>query len=95
MLICKALSDVNRLHIVEYLTGGELCACEILERLRITQPTLSHHMKALCDAGLIQSRREGKWMYYSLNCEVLGAYRRFIGTLKCDASAGRTGRCGS
>ena len=63
------------------------------ETLHITQPTLSHHMKALCDAGLIQGRREGKWRYYSLNCAVLGEYRSFIGDLKCDASAVRPGRC--
>ena len=91
VLVCKALGDVKRLHIVEYLTQGELCACEILERLQITQPTLSHHMKALCDAGLIRSRREGKWMHYSLNCGVLSEYRQFIGRLKCAVSAPGTG----
>ncbi len=51
------------------LSCGELCACEILEKFSITQPTLSHHMKILCDCGLVNGRKEGKWMHYSLNGE--------------------------
>ena len=47
VLIGKAFSDLNRLHILQDLMQGELCACKLLERLQITQPTLSHHMKAL------------------------------------------------
>jgi len=64
---CKVLSDPNRLMIVDMLSCGELCACVILEKFNITQPTLSHHMKSLCDSGLIVGRKEGKWMHYSLN----------------------------
>jgi len=56
----KALSDPNRLMIVDMLSCGELCACRILERFRITQPTLSHHMKTLCDCGLVLWRKEGR-----------------------------------
>ena len=63
----KALADTNRLIIVDMLTCGELCACKILEKFNITQPTLSHHMKILCDCGLVSGRKEGKWMYYSIN----------------------------
>jgi len=63
----KALSDPNRLVIIDCLKDGELCACKILEQLRITQPTLSHHMRILCVAELVNCRREGKWMHYSLN----------------------------
>ena len=65
----KLLSDSNRLIILNMLSCGELCACKILEELNITQPTLSHHMKVLCDCGLVVARRDGKWMHYSLNCE--------------------------
>ena len=68
-LICKALSDPNRLRIVRLLTGGEMCGCELLEQLQITQPTLSHHMKTLEDCGLVSSRKKAKWSYYSLNGE--------------------------
>ena len=62
----KALSDPTRLEIVDMLSYGELCACKVLERFQITQPTLSHHMKILCDCGLVNGRKEGKWTYYSL-----------------------------
>ena len=63
----KALSDPNRLMIVDMLSCGELCACRILEKFKITQPTLSHHMKTLCDCGLVKGRKEGKWTHYSLD----------------------------
>jgi len=82
--ICKALSDVNRLHIVQNLTRGEKCACELLKNLQITQPTLSHHMKILSEADLVKTHKAGKWMHYELNCEVLTAYREFIATLHCE-----------
>ena len=60
-LICKALGDTNRLQIVQRLVDGEKCACKLLEQFEITQPTLSHHMKILCECGLVDMRKEGKW----------------------------------
>ncbi|HCC00623.1 MAG TPA: transcriptional regulator [Ruminococcaceae bacterium] len=63
----KALSDANRLMILDMLSCGELCACEILEKLEITQPTLSHHMKILCACGLVLCKKEGKNNFYRLN----------------------------
>ncbi len=66
-VVCKAMGDENRVQIVKMLTGGELCACRILEAFNITQPTLSHHMKILTDCELVSSRKEGKWTYYSIN----------------------------
>ena len=51
--ILKALGESTRLHIFEMLRNGTLCGCKILEQLNITQPTLSHHMKVLCDLSLI------------------------------------------
>ncbi len=82
-LLCKALSDANRLRIVRMLSGGEMCACKLLERFEITQPTLSHHMKTLCDCGLVDVRKDGKWCHYSLNCATLGAFQAFVGGLSC------------
>jgi len=67
--IFKALCDPNRLMIIEMLQSGEKCACKILEDLNIAQSTLSHHMKILCESGFVDSRRDGKWMHYSLNKE--------------------------
>ena len=74
----KALSDPNRLMIVDMLSCGELCACVILEKFQITQPTLSHHMKNLCDCKLVNGRKEGKWTYYSLNDETVQSFRAFL-----------------
>ena len=82
-LLCKALGDSNRLQIVQMLSDGEKCACKLLEQFEITQPTLSHHMKTLCECGLVDVRKEGKWSHYSLNCETLTAFQQFIGGLSC------------
>ena len=74
LAIFKALADENRLAIVSAIDeGGEVCACELLERLNITQATLSHHMKVLCQAGLIRCRREGRWCHYSIDAEAAHA----------------------
>lgn len=69
--ILKAISDAKRLRIVDMLSCGELCACKILESFDITQPTLSHDMKVLVEAGIVNDRRDGKNIYYSLNMEKL------------------------
>ena len=77
----KALGDENRLKIMDMLSCGEICACEILLELDITQSTLSHHMKILCDCSLVIPRREGKWTYYSLNKAVIKAMKAFLNTI--------------
>ena len=66
-LVFKALSDENRLRIMKLLRTGEKCACKLLEELNVTQPTLSHHMKILCDSGVVVGRKEGKWTHYSIS----------------------------
>lgn len=66
-LMFKALCDANRLTILEALQDGDKCACILLEDLNISQSTLSHHMKILCDAGFVHSHKKGKWMHYTLN----------------------------
>jgi len=68
-LVFKALSDENRIRILKLLRDGEKCACKLLEELNISQSTLSHHMKILCDAGIVIGRREGKWTHYSICCD--------------------------
>jgi len=63
----RALADENRLLAVALLKRRkELCACEIQAATGLTHATVSHHMAALVDAGLVKSRRQGKWMYYRL-----------------------------
>ena len=65
--VFRAFSDENRVRVLELLCDGELCACVLLEDMKISQPTLSHHMKILCNSGIVKSRRVGKWNYYSIN----------------------------
>lgn len=76
-VIFKALSDETRLKIVEMLSCGELCACDILEPFNITQPTLSYHMKTLTESGLVKSRKDGSWIRYSINADKLSLVREF------------------
>ena len=80
-VVCKALSDPNRLQIVQMLSNGERCGCKLLEAFDITQPTLSHHMKILCECGLVNARKEGKWQHYSLNMEVWKQFVYFIDSM--------------
>lgn len=63
MKVFKAFCDENRLKILEQLRTGEKCACKLLDDLYITQSTLSHHMKLLCDADIVQGRKDGKWVH--------------------------------
>ena len=67
--IFKAFCDENRIKILQMLSTGEKCACVLLDDIRVTQPTLSHHMKILCDSGIVVGRKEGKWMHYSISKE--------------------------
>lgn len=67
--IFRAFCDENRVRIVRLLRTGEKCACKLLEEIRVTQPTLSHHMKILCDSGIVVGRKEGKWTHYSISPE--------------------------
>ena len=66
-LLFKALADETRLKIIDMLSCGELCACDILKYFNITQPTLSYHMKILTQCGIVNANRQGAWMYYTLN----------------------------
>ena len=86
-LLFKALSDPNRLMAVDMLSCGELCACVLLEKFQITQPTLSHHMKTLCDCGLVVGRKEGKWVYYSLDKQTVQKCQAVFKKLAAAAAA--------
>ena len=67
--VFKAFCDETRLLVLSYLQDGEKCACVLLERVSVSQPTLSHHMKILVESGVVNARKEGKWMYYSISQE--------------------------
>ena len=78
-----ALSDPIRFQVLELLRSQELCVCELCEHLGVTQSKLSFHLKILKEVGLVRSRQEGRWIYYSLNLpqfvvleQYLAEYRR-------------------
>jgi ArsR family transcriptional regulator len=81
LLQLKALSDPTRWEIINKLTENTLCACQILSDLAITQPTLSHHMKVLCDSNLVISTRSGNWNHYTLNTESFRQLSLFFGSI--------------
>ena len=65
----KVLGDKTRLRILSLLQGRELCVCELTEVLEISQPGVSQHMRRLRQIGFVNERREGQWIYYSMNME--------------------------
>jgi ArsR family transcriptional regulator, arsenate/arsenite/antimonite-responsive transcriptional repressor len=83
----KALSDETRIKIFSMLSHGELCACVILEEFEITQPTLSYHMKILMESGLVNGRKDGIWMKYSVNMESLELIKVFFDCISDDIIA--------
>jgi ArsR family transcriptional regulator, arsenate/arsenite/antimonite-responsive transcriptional repressor len=77
-----ALSDETRLQILDCLGEGEQCVCDLTDRLQAAQSRLSFHLKTLKDAGLITDRREGRWIYYSLNEDTLAEIKQWLAGLK-------------
>jgi len=75
--VFKALSDPKRAMIVSMLSCRELCACMILAKFKMSQSTLSHHMKLLCDCKLVKSRERGKWTYYSLDVDTVSKIMQY------------------
>jgi ArsR family transcriptional regulator len=67
----RALGDETRLRILHLLVGSEVCVCDLASQLDITQPLLSFHLKTLREVGLVQARREGRWMHYSIDPEAV------------------------
>lgn len=63
----RALSDPIRLNVVKLLQDQEMCVCDICDVLQIKQPKLSFHLKALRESGLLNTRQQGRWVYYSIN----------------------------
>ena len=81
--ILKALGEETRIQIFEMLRNGKLCACNMLDKFNITQPTLSHHMKILCDCGIVIAEKDWKWTYYSINCDKLNELLAYLGDTVC------------
>lgn len=83
-----ALSDETRLEIVGMLSHGERCVCDLTSQLGAAQSRLSFHLKTLKDAGLVTDRREGRWVYYTLNRESLDECISFVRGVKPGRHAG-------
>ncbi|HXX88279.1 MAG TPA: metalloregulator ArsR/SmtB family transcription factor [Candidatus Acidoferrum sp.] len=64
--VLKALADSIRLRILGLLSSREMCVCEVMVALDLTQPTASHHLRILENVGLVKDRKEGKWVFYSI-----------------------------
>lgn len=94
--VFKAFCDENRLQILAMLRSGEKCACKLLEELHIGQSTLSHHMRILCDSGVVVGRKEGKWVYYRIDPEGSAQAVALLTQLTtCDAGAENSYSCRS
>jgi len=81
--IFKVLSDETRLKICEIISAGEICACDILERLDISQSTLSYHMKLLCEAKITTCRKQCQWTRYQLNEEQIKLLICYLSCMHC------------
>jgi ArsR family transcriptional regulator len=80
-LMLKALAEPIRLQLIEVLGNGERCVCELTSELAMAQSKLSFHLRVLKEAGLLNAREEGRWVYYSLKPEALQELRTWLGDL--------------
>lgn len=81
-VVFKALSDPNRIKILELLIQGETCGCTLIEQLSISQPTLSYHLKQLSEAGLVTSKKAGIWNHHYVEKEKLTELIHFLSAIK-------------
>ena len=99
--VFKAFCDETRLMVLELLQNGEKCACVLLEKVSVSQPTLSHHMKILVESGIVSARKEGKWIYYSISrsgcekaAELFVQLTTIVNNMDNDDNAKCLGDCG-
>lgn len=82
--VFKALADPTRVRLLDHIAAapdGTACACHLPDALGISQPTLSHHMKKLVEAGLVTREQRGRWAHYTVQTDALAAVRAFLGSL--------------
>jgi ArsR family transcriptional regulator len=89
---CHALSDQTRVRVVELLCGGEQCVCDIQNALGAAQSRLSFHLRVLREAGLVNDRKDGRWVHYSLRPEALEELAKYLQECRPDENA--LGSCG-
>lgn len=88
-----ALSDQTRLRVIDLLSSGEKCVCELQNALGAAQSRLSFHLKVLREAGLVNDRKQGRWNYYSLKPDVLDAMAAYLQERKPDPEGWSTCAC--
>ena len=81
VLLLQAAADPTRLRMLRELSLGTVCACDFAADSAISQPTISHHLKVLRDAGWVSTERRGTWIYYSIRVEAMDRFRRLAATL--------------
>lgn len=84
-----ALSDETRLEIVEMLGSGERCVCDLTDALDAAQSRLSFHLKVLKDAGIVQDRKDGRWVHYELDRDAFVEIEQLVATMKPDVKRKR------
>ena len=89
----QAVAEPTRLRIVQLLTAGERCVCELQDDLGAAQSRLSFHLRKLKDSGVVSDRRDGRWVYYALVPEALEEMRSFLGEVKPELPVWRSGGC--
>lgn len=96
LTLLQALADEKRLRILEALTEGEACVCDLQESLEMGQSLLSHHLKVLREAGLVSDRKDGRWIHYSVVPDAVREAEDGLASLRTAsgrAGSGRGGRC--
>jgi len=88
--VFKALSDETRIRMLTLLSEGELCVCEIMQALDISQSRASRNLGILKDAGLLKDRRDGQWVHYSLNKEGTAYYSALLELLNNSLNSDKT-----
>lgn len=78
----KVLGDENRLKVFSLVAKGEKCGCTLIDKLSITQPTLSYHLRTLTDSGLIDAKKDGVWKKHSVNYQKVDELITFLIGLK-------------
>jgi len=86
----KALSDETRLRMLKLLFDGELCVCEIMQAMEISQSRASRNLGILKDAGLLKDRRDGQWVHYSLSEQALAQFPQLLELLSSSLDADQT-----
>ena len=83
----RAMADPTRLAILQLLRPGERCVCDLVDALRVPQPTASRHLAYLRRAGLVEARKQGQWSYYRLSDARGPLHRRLLDCLECCGGA--------